>query len=78
MTPTEQVYNAILVALKQLPTDKWLEVRDFVDFLHTNYVSRPSTRRRFSRFAGVWSDEDAAQISKAIEQGCEQIDASQW
>ena len=78
MIQTNQIYNEILVGLKQLPTNKWVEVRDFVDFLQTKYVCRQPTCNRFSRFAGTLSDSEATKMKEAIAEGCEQIDASEW
>lgn len=28
--------------------------------------------------SGVWSDEEASEIKKTIEEGCEKIDESEW
>lgn len=78
MMQTEQVYDEILARLKQLPPDKWAEVRDFVDFLQMKYAPPDSKRNQFSRFSGMLSKEDADKIRVAIEEGCEQVDASQW
>lgn len=30
------------------------------------------------RFAGIWTDEEADQVSRAIEEGCETIDLDSW
>lgn len=28
--------------------------------------------------SGIWSDEEASEIKKTIEEGCEKIDESEW
>ncbi|HEX8455058.1 MAG TPA: hypothetical protein VF647_23470 [Longimicrobium sp.] len=30
------------------------------------------------RFAGIWTDEEADEISRAIEEGCERVDLAGW
>jgi len=30
------------------------------------------------RFAGIWTEEEAEEISKAIEEGCEKVDLDGW
>jgi len=30
------------------------------------------------RFAGIWTEEEADEISKAIEEGCERVDLEGW
>jgi hypothetical protein len=30
------------------------------------------------QFAGIWTEEEADQISRAIEEGCETIDLESW
>ena len=37
-----------------------------------------SEKQSASDFVGLWSKEDAALIEKAIEEGCEQVNADDW
>ncbi|HEX8213341.1 MAG TPA: hypothetical protein VF584_24415 [Longimicrobium sp.] len=30
------------------------------------------------RFAGIWTDEEADAVSRAIEEGCETVDLDSW
>jgi hypothetical protein len=34
--------------------------------------------RNLLRFAGIWTEEEAEEISRAIEEGCETIDLDSW
>jgi hypothetical protein len=34
--------------------------------------------RDLLRFAGIWTEEEAEEISKAIEEGCEKVDPDGW
>jgi protein-disulfide isomerase len=38
----------------------------------------PATRKTFKDFAGIWTDEEADEIKKHIEEGCGQIDPDEW
>ena len=45
-----------------------------------NKTEKVKGQSSFSAYdlAGVWSNEDAALINKAIEEGCEQIHPDDW
>jgi len=34
--------------------------------------------RNLLRFAGIWTEEEAEEISRAIEEGCEKVDLDGW
>ncbi len=34
--------------------------------------------RNLLRFAGIWTEEEADEISRAIEEGCEKVDPDGW
>jgi hypothetical protein len=36
------------------------------------------TEGRFSKFAGMWTDEEADEFEKIIEEGCETIHPDDW
>jgi hypothetical protein len=36
------------------------------------------TRKSFKSFAGVMSEEEASELEKIIEEGCEQINPDDW
>jgi hypothetical protein len=38
----------------------------------------PVGRRNFNEFAGMLSDEEASELEKIIEEGCEQIHPDDW
>jgi hypothetical protein len=35
-------------------------------------------RKTFKDFAGIWTEEEAEEIKKNIEEGCGQIDPNDW
>ena len=35
-------------------------------------------RRSFASFSGMWTKEEADELEKAIEEGCEQIHPDDW
>jgi hypothetical protein len=39
---------------------------------------RGESGRNLLRFAGIWTEEEADQVSRAIEEGCETIDLDSW
>ena len=62
--------------LKVLPPEK-LEVA--VNYIHT--LKGPSYEARMAALdaaAGLLSDEEADEMARVIEEGCERIDLSEW
>ena len=80
MNPEPTLQGELLSYLGQLGSDDQARVVDFARNLSTG----PSARRvgvagkDLMRFAGTISAEDGQQMIDAIEEGCEQIDASKW
>jgi hypothetical protein len=71
------IYNEIMEMLKTLPPEKVVEAWDFVEFLQQKNMKKKS-HGSFTQFCGILSDEDANAMTKAIEEGCERIDYSEW
>ena len=63
--------------LNQLPLDLQRRVLDFASALVT---SRPKGTKgqALLRFAGTIPQEDLQEMSRAIEEGCEQVDRHEW
>lgn len=40
--------------------------------------ARPVERKRPEDFAGIWTEEEAEEIKRSIEESCEQIDPDDW
>lgn len=38
----------------------------------------PATKKTFKDFAGIWTEEEAEEIKKHIDEGCGQIDPNEW
>ena len=67
----------ILKELRDLPRDRQQEVLNFAKALP---LAQPkgATWKELSRFAGAIPKADLKQMAKAIEEGCERIDADGW
>lgn len=39
---------------------------------------KPTNVKRPENFAGIWTEEEAEEIKKYIEEGCEQIHPDDW
>jgi hypothetical protein len=80
MSPDPVIQSELLSYLGQLPADDQARVVDFARTLagssQTKKVGVPG--KDLLRFAGTITEEDARQMIEAIEEGCEQIDASKW
>lgn len=66
--------------IESLPAHLKKEVNDFVDFLldkelKKNEIKKPTD---ISKFYGIISDEEGAELMKIIEDGCGKIDYDGW
>ncbi len=54
--------------------------RRVLDFAHALAGSFPkgTSGKQFAEFAGSFSSEDLAEISAAINEGCEKVDPDAW
>jgi len=68
--------EAIVEDLKSLPPAKLEAAADYVHRLKR--ISEEERRAILVRTAGALSAEEADELSKAIEEGCESIDESGW
>jgi hypothetical protein len=74
---TKRLQGQILEQLNGLPADQQKRVLDFARALALSApVGVPG--RELVRFGGVIPREALEQISSAIEEGCERIDADGW
>jgi hypothetical protein len=48
------------------------------NFIKKSPQNTDLTGTSFMKFAGIWSEEEAAEIERAIEEGCEQINPDDW
>jgi hypothetical protein len=80
MNPDPLIQSELISYLGQLPADDQARVVDFAPTLAKSpkpkQVGTPG--KELLRFAGTISHEDAQQMMKAVEEGCEQIDAHEW
>ena len=80
MSPDPLIHSELLSYLGQLPADEQALVVDFARTLAKSLKPKKvgTPGKELLRFAGTISHEDAQQMMKAIEEGCEQIDANEW
>jgi hypothetical protein len=69
--------NELLKQIDQLPSDLQEQVLVYAKSLKST-TPQGTPGRELLRFAGTISDEDAQEMMKAIEEGCEQIDYDKW
>jgi len=71
------IKREIIEQLDQLPIELQRRV---LDFAHALVISAPrgTPGKNLLRFAGMIDEEDLNVMEKAIEEGCERIDESEW
>ena len=68
--------ESIVEELKTLPSSKLEEAAGFIHSLKT--LSIKERKATLQRLRGTMSNEDAAEMTRIIEEGCEQIDKGAW
>lgn len=78
LDPTIQ--SELLSYLGQLQVGDQVLVVNFARTLAKSESQKPAgvPGRDFLRIAGTINEDDAREMMEAIEEGCEQIDASKW
>jgi len=71
---TASIKNDLVTQIAKLPHDLQLRVLDFAKALMPKGVQGKS----LLQFEGTISSDDLQRMSKAIEQGCEKVDTSEW
>jgi hypothetical protein len=71
---TESIKDNLIAQIDKLPHDLQLRVLDFVRALTPKGVEGKS----LLRFEGAIPTNDLQLMSKAIEEGCEKVDISEW
>ena len=72
MSPLENIVED----LKSLPPEKLELAADYIQRLKR--ISQEERQAILTRTFGSLSQEDADEIEKAIEEGCERVDESHW
>ena len=72
--------NTILEIEKQLETMPEQTQKQVLSYVKSMPSPKPKgiPGKDLLHFAGTLSDEDAAEMIKAIEEGCERIDENEW
>jgi hypothetical protein len=71
---TETIKDNLIGQINKLPHDLQLRVLEFVKALTPKWVVGKS----LLRFEGFIPADDLQLMSKAIEEGCEKVDISEW
>jgi hypothetical protein len=71
---TESVKDNLIAQIDKLPHDLQLRVLDFVRALTPKGVGG----KILLRFEGAIGADDLQLMSKAIDEGCEKVDISEW
>ena len=71
---TESIRDNLIAQIDKLPHDLQLRVLDFIKALTPKGVEGKS----LLRFEGAIPADDLQLMSKAIEEGCEKVDISEW
>ncbi len=76
LTAKEQLYQHI----EELPAELAQEVLDFLLFVKTRRDRAPlgTPGKAFLTFVGLFPKSDLAEMTQAIEEGCNQIDVNEW
>ena len=68
--------EAIVEELKALPPSQLARAADFIHRLKV--ISQAERQAILDRIFGSFTEEEAAEMERAIEEGCEQIDERDW
>jgi len=68
--------EAIFEELKTLPPRRLARAADYIHRLHSD--SRMERKAALRRTAGSLTNEEADELARIIEEGCEQIDERDW
>jgi hypothetical protein len=71
------IIDKVIEQLRVLPQELQWRVLEFTRAL-AQPIPQGIPGQQLLRFAGAISADDANLIPEAIEQGCEQVDASEW
>lgn len=71
------ITQQIIRQVDQLPLDFQRRVLDFAQALALS-LPRGTPGKQLLRFAGIIEPDDIEAMSRAIEAGCEKVDADEW
>jgi hypothetical protein len=64
--------------LEVLPVDIQRKVLFYIDHLTESVAPSGVSGKKLIEFAGTLSEEDAEELIRIIEEGCERIDDNEW
>ena len=66
----------IVEELKTLPPERLERAADYIHRLH--FASQEERKAALRQAAGILTDDEADELEKIIEEGCEQLDERDW
>ena len=75
---TVTIKNECMEQLERLPAELQLQALQFVRALGTGKQTSGTAGKSLLSFTGCIPADDLQQISKSIQEGCEQVDAHEW
>lgn len=76
--PQSEIPKTLACYFYKLNPQRQKELLDFANFLASRDNPKEGISDELRSLAGSISDEDAEKITRAIEENCEQIDATNW
>ncbi|HWK98503.1 MAG TPA: hypothetical protein VNQ55_01085 [Parapedobacter sp.] len=70
--------HVIEEVLKIKSEDTLSALEDFLRKAKVKSNSIPKKESAFAEFSGIWSKEEAEEVERAIEEGCETIHPDDW
>jgi len=72
-----EIKKKLIEDLKNLPFDSQKKVQEFAHALLITQ-SRGKAGKEMVRFSGMLNHEEAGELKKIIENGCEKVDINEW
>ena len=72
-----KIKKKLIDDLKNLPFDSQKKVQEFAHALLITQT-RGKSGKEMVKFSGILNHDDAAELKRIIESGCERVDINEW
>lgn len=72
-----EIKKKLIEDLSNLPFDSQKKVQEFAHALLITQ-SRGKSGKEMIKFSGIMSNDDAGELKRIIESGCEKVDLNEW
>lgn len=72
-----EIKKKLIEDLNNLPFDSQKKVQEFAHALLLTQ-SRGKSGKEMMKFSGTFSNDDAGELKRIIESGCEKVDLNEW